>query len=75
MNIAYIYFAKDESPGGENRFFAMAQGAKNACIENIHFINLNSSKYGTNKLIEFIKFKKKMFPLNYYDYLFDMNNK
>lgn len=70
MNIAYIYFAKDQSPGVENRMFAMAQGAKNACIENIHFINLNSSKHGTNKLIEFIKFKKKKLLLNYYDYFF-----
>ena len=64
MNIAYIYFAKDDSPGVENRMFAMAQGAKNACIENIHFINLNRLKHGTNGLIEFIKFKQKKFPLN-----------
>jgi len=70
MNIAYIYFAKDDSPGVENRMFAMAQGAKNACLENIHFINLNILKHGTNRLIEFIKFKQKKFPLNYYDYFF-----
>jgi len=70
MNIAYIYFAKDDSPGVADRMFAMAQGAKNANIKNIHFINLNSLKHGTIRLIEFIKFKQKKIPLNYYDYFF-----
>jgi len=70
MNIAYINFAKDDSPGIEKRILEMAQGAKNASVENLHFINLNSSRHETGGLIELIKFKQKIIPFNYYDFIF-----
>ena len=74
MNIAYINFDKDDSPIVEKRMFALAQGAKNANIKNIEFFYLNSSRHGKSRSLELKKFKKKIFPFNYYDYFFRRYN-
>jgi glycosyltransferase involved in cell wall biosynthesis len=70
MNIAYINFDKGDSHIVEKRMFALAQGAKNANIKNIVFFYLNSSRDATSSLLELKKFKRRIFPFNYFDYFF-----
>ena len=70
MKIAYVNLIRDSSPGIEKRIEALANGAKQAGIDEIDFYYLNRSKHGIRGRIKFIKAKETVFPLNYYNFLF-----
>lgn len=74
MKIAYIHFSKDKNPAHENRLHALALGAKKAGIDNIEFYYLNNDRHDSTGLVKYIRFKQKIFPFNYHDFLLNRYN-
>ncbi|MBC2694672.1 MAG: glycosyltransferase family 4 protein [Desulfobacteraceae bacterium] len=70
MKVAFIDFIKENSPGLGKRMNALADGARQAGIDNVDFYYLNRLKHDTGGIVRYIKFREKIFPFNYFDFFF-----
>ena len=70
MKIAYVFFFSDNVTGIIKTIKEKAESFLSLNINEVDFIVLNPEKNDRDGIIQFTKYKSKLFPFNYYDYLF-----